>query len=785
MILRLANHGKNKAKLAICTSLVFCCFLIGCGLEIRRRADTVEQIVSDAQSACIQGQNDRADKLFAEAVSLAETIEGDQLPVIEALNRYAAFKKQHGQLGASKELFRRAITVSESVVKLGEAPDVPTNEDQKKLFFQAKKSYVGLAECFSDEGAFRVAEQLFGKAIKIEELLSVAHATKDSPSASALYQAMVNREGNELNALDSYDKSQKAKSPQLGNRRTSRTRFGDLINEALEEPQVDRRESKLLKIVSDALKRYGPREFEYRVAFSKLARHYIDAGQFGKAVALIEVDLLRYPISTEKLELADLSSLENAECVIDDISMMMHPLIMLKRNDEAIKQGQRVLAIAGNLKSKNSVPFETVVADLGHAYAAKNQYSEASRFGQRLVDMIPVGSDTAERRANCYQELADYYLCLCDFIKAKAAAEKGLAVVSKENVKSPVQLHLLFTLGRILDALKENERAQSCFSRCIALCRASGDFDLESSITERIAEMQKVKGDFKGAIKTLADFEKVIASGQHPRKRELEANVIKRRAYVLEAEGKHREAIELMTRLVEMGTKYDASKINTAGRMNELASVCIRGGRLDLAESWGRKAVVMCEKVPESNGRDGPLASTLLQLSYCLTHRKKYEDQRRVVSRVLSICLSGKKDVPVQYTLLSYVRLAAAEIKVGKISQAKEHNEKALAIISSGEMNGSEEIGNAMGEAADNCYFLGDLEGAAKLYKRLFAEYPGAGKDTLGLERMKRYGDALKRLNRNEEAPPSVTIDARRRSCISASCHAVIASRPCKHGAGC
>lgn len=757
---------RGKASLATLVTIAsgvcvvaFSC--VGCALIENQRSESVDKILNVAQADAIRGDNVLADKHFEQAVNEAEKIEGNEFPLVDALNKYGSFKKHLGQRTASRALFAKAASIATKHVDLGSTADISRNEPAKNWLIQAKAANLGQAECSSEEGAFRTAENHFQTAIKIEEYLERSFGPgvppEDLRSAKALYKDMLERERNEMSVFEEALKKPDVRGVAKGGTSSTKAKFITKVKAALNESDPSKQEAMLVAVKNESLARMGPRESEYRLTFSKLVSFYTVRGQFDKAISLVEADLLRYPVSSQKLVDADITAFENSENFIEDIALLMPPLRETKRYDYALQRGLQVKNVAKNLRSNNLQAVTSVYAEMARTYAETKQFKEALRWAEEALNNVPSKrADFAENRAQLNLDMARFCRNSKDWVRAKGYAQTGLASLSDAKIKSMLEIELLLEMEGALINLKEKAEAKSVFQRAISLMRANSDANGERRFMELVAEMTREAGDAASAYKRLDELESFVNAAKSAHKfspqqsGEFLAELFKKKAYWLEADGKTDEAIKCMSRSVELGTKYDASKIGSAGRLNEAQSMCSRAHLYELAESFGRRAVTMCQQASD-NRRDGPLVSTLLQLSYVLTFSRKYEEQRQIVAQALEIAEKSDDDLVVPaHKLGCYVRLANAEIALGLKDKALAHHKKSIEFITSRKMERNRDIRPSVGEIADNCASLGDYEGACRFYERLLRDYPDE-KDPLMIEKMGRYADVLKALHRDAD----------------------------------
>lgn len=760
-----------KSERLILMSSTVVLLLCGCGALISQRSAGVDKILNAAQSDALNGKNESADKHFQQAISEAEKIEGNQFPLLDALNKYGSYKKQNGQKIPSKAIFQRAVTICRQLV---DADSTKAQHDERtlNLLMQARAANLGLAECFADDGAFRLAERYFKETIKIEERLesfskseTAAGASEfEVRSAKTLLQEMLDREQQERALLDSalardeVGPSIRGKNPHA--------EFVARVKKALDQADLLKREALLASISNDALKRYGPREVEYRLAFAKRCITLCQTAQWEKSVALIDADLERYPVSIEKLDADDtLTLIENVEFFVEDTSMIMLALRELKRYDEALKRGQQAQLVAQKSRVDCAVPMSTVLLEMSRTNTQLKQYKEAQRLAEESLRLLPKSDFVVERRIELLNELQRCYRDLNKWTKVRETSEEGLQIISEKQLKTPHELEFLAALEVAFLRLGEAVLADSVYHRTLDQYKLAGDFAAARIFYDRVAVMRREAGDKAGSYETLRDLEEFVACSTEPQREFLLSQILKTKSTWLEADGRWDEAIQSITRSVDLATKYDTSPVMVAARLNEAEAVCNRARRYDLAEKFGRKAVVSCER---ATNNEGPLVSTLLQLSYPLSHLKKYDEQRKVAEKALSIVQRVGQDnasVHPAHRLGCYVRLANAQLmlasKGGTIrdkalmnkalrDQAVAHQQTAVTMLKSKEFEKSLDLRPSIAEIAVNFSLLGDYEESARYFEKFAKDYPDE-QDTFTLEQLEVYADALKKLHRDPE----------------------------------
>ncbi len=761
---------KSERLILVASTVVLA--LGACTAFVNQRSEAVDKILNVAQSDAINGDNGNADKHFQQAISEAEKIEGNQFPLVDALNKYGSFKKQCGQKIPSKAIFQRALTICKQFVDADSTHDISHNESAKNWMRQARTANLGLAECFADDGSYRVAERYFKETIKLEERLeSVSKAddrgasagtTESLRSTKTLLQDMLDRERHERTLLETAIGADNVGSSIRG--KNPRAEFVGRIKKALDEPDLFKREKLIAALADEALKKYGPREVEYRLALGKLWLTQCQNAQWQKSVAMLDADLELYPVSLEKLDDDDtLTLIENVEFFVEDTSMILLSLRELKRYDEVLKRGQQAQLVVQRSRVSCPVPMSTVLLEMSRTNSELKQYKEAQRLLEESLKLVPPIEFMAERRVELLKELQRCYRDLNNWAKVRTTSEEGLQVISQYQLKSPHELEFLAALDVAFVRLGETVLADSVYHRTLDQYKLKGDFGSARVFYERVASMRREAGDKAGGYDTMKDLEEFVACSTEPQREVLLAEILKTKCAWLEADGRRDEAVQAIIRSAELATKYDASPIMAAARLNEAEAVCNRAGRFDLSEKLGRKAVSLCEK---GSDNDGPLVSTLLQLSYPLTQLKKYGEQRKVAERALSIVQSSKnKNIHPSHRPSCYVRLANAELmlasKGGAVKdpskldkalkdQASAHQKTAIEMLSTSEFQNDPDLRPSIAEIAFNYSILGEYEESLRYFERFAKEYPEQ-QDPFTLEQLEAYADVLKKLHRNDE----------------------------------
>lgn len=126
----------------------------------RRYVERACRLHDEAMRSYTKGENQKAESLFVQALSLLETAEGPDHPdVAQALNNLASLYEDGCRYRAAERLYRRAVRIMMTIANDGDA----------EITRLRTQSWQNLGRIKQTQGRYRQAEPLFKKALALSE----------------------------------------------------------------------------------------------------------------------------------------------------------------------------------------------------------------------------------------------------------------------------------------------------------------------------------------------------------------------------------------------------------------------------------------------------------------------------------------------------------------------------------------------------------------------------------------------------------------------------------------